>query len=59
MPYPGVGFDPDDEERAEAKPTWGIRNMRERAAGLGGQLHIASASGSGTRVVAEIPLAPE
>jgi signal transduction histidine kinase len=46
----GSGFDP-----AEASGI-GILSMRERAAALGGALHINSAKGHGTVVRAEIPV---
>jgi PAS domain S-box-containing protein len=37
-------------------PTGGLSGMRERAALLGGRLDVESAPGSGTRVIAELPL---
>lgn len=52
----GRGF---DVPAALAGPTAGLGGMRERAQLLGGQLRIASAAGSGTRVTVELPLAPE
>jgi signal transduction histidine kinase len=33
----------------------GLLNMRERAAALGGDLHVTSAAGEGTRVRVTIP----
>jgi len=48
----GIGFNP-----AESFPGHlGLQSMRERAAVLGGVLHIESSSGQGTKVTAEIPL---
>ena len=46
----GRGFDP-----AQNAPGLGLRNMRERAARLHGQLVIASAQGRGTTVEAMLP----
>jgi two-component system sensor histidine kinase UhpB len=54
----GVGFDLGRQERSDVNPTWGLMTMRERAAALGGLVHVASAPGEGTRVVAEIPWKP-
>jgi signal transduction histidine kinase len=34
----------------------GLRNMRERASGLGGKLQIASAKGKGTRLRITFPV---
>jgi len=51
----GVGFDP----ARFATPNglhFGLRGMRERAEGLGGQLEIISAPGQGTCVTALLPL---
>ena len=44
----GHGFDPE----AALKRGYGLRNMRSRAAKLGGALTILSTQGSGTRIVA-------
>jgi signal transduction histidine kinase len=44
---PGVG--PDH---------WGLKNMRERAWGIGGTLRIDTAPGAGTRITAEAPREP-
>jgi PAS domain S-box-containing protein len=49
----GVGFEPN-----LVREGFGLVGMRERAALLGGTLRIDSTRGSGTRVRAEIPLAP-
>jgi signal transduction histidine kinase len=48
----GDGFDP----AATSVGADGLRNMRERMAGIGGQLEIASESGKGTRVELRLPL---
>lgn len=47
----GVGHDPES-----ARTGVGMRSMRERVEGLGGHLHVESAPGSGTTVVAALPL---
>jgi len=49
----GVGFDPDAEKPADRR---GLRNMEERARGLGASLTLESASGRGTQVRVELPL---
>lgn len=49
----GQGFD-----AAAAPPGMGLRNLEERARGLGGRCTVASAPGAGTTVEAEIPLLP-
>lgn len=48
----GIGFDPDQEFPGHL----GLRSMRERIEGLGGQLFIDSELQKGTRVRATIPL---
>ena len=50
----GIGFDPE-AQRAKAKQ--GLRNMMDRARGLGAHLLIDSAVGKGTRVSLDLPLA--
>ena len=54
----GVGFDPLARDANDAKPTWGLTTMRERADALGGRVQVLSAPGEGTRVVADIPREP-
>ncbi|MCS6800825.1 MAG: GAF domain-containing sensor histidine kinase [Chloroflexota bacterium] len=49
----GRGFDPAAPNRVGN----GLRNMRERAAAVGGALQIESAPGAGTRLVVTIPIA--
>jgi signal transduction histidine kinase len=50
----GVGFD-----YASATEGHGLRNMRERAFAVGGQLHVDSVPGSGSRLRFEIPVRSE
>ena len=48
----GGGFDPD-----RARPDgFGLEGMRERVRLLGGKMHVESSEGSGTTLVAEVPL---
>lgn len=49
----GIGFDPDS---LLAGATGGLSGMRERAIILGGRLTIDSAPGTGTLLMAELPL---
>jgi signal transduction histidine kinase len=49
----GVGFDPS---LAEGGGHYGLRGMRERIRKIGGQLHLDSAVGKGTRVTITIPV---
>ena len=49
----GVGF---DAARDEAPRGFGLEHMRERAAGLGGVLDVASNPGGGTTVTFSLPL---
>jgi PAS domain S-box-containing protein len=48
----GQGFDLASARRGR----WGMTTMRERAEAAGGQLHIASSPGEGTRLHARVPL---
>jgi signal transduction histidine kinase len=50
----GVGFD-----YASATEGHGLRNMRERAFAVGGQLHVDPAPGGGSRLRFEIPVRAE
>ncbi|MCW5964102.1 MAG: ATP-binding protein, partial [Bryobacterales bacterium] len=51
----GKGFDPAGIEPGH----FGVAIMKERAARFGGSVHVESAPGAGTTVVAELPLAQE
>ena len=51
----GVGFNPAELGRSEL-PRFGLATMRERAANVGGTLHLESTPGQGTRVVVEVPV---
>jgi signal transduction histidine kinase len=50
----GVGFD-----YASTTDGHGLRNMRERAFAVGGQLHVDSVPGGGSRLRFEIPVRSE
>ncbi len=50
----GVGFDPTKHAEAEER-RWGLLTMCERAEAIGGQCHVESNPGQGTRVTAEVP----
>jgi PAS domain S-box-containing protein len=52
----GTGFDFAHDNVQMTADSGGLSGMQERARLLGGQLQIYSEKGSGTRVVAEIPL---
>lgn len=52
----GVGFDP--RPATDRKDTSGIEGMRERAVLLGGQIKIETRPGSGTQLMAELPVRP-
>jgi signal transduction histidine kinase len=51
----GAGFDPATRDEAGAD---GLRNMRERMAGIGGTLEIQSEPGTGTGVTLRLPFSP-
>jgi signal transduction histidine kinase len=48
----GLGFDPQGEFPGHL----GLRSMRERASGVGGDFEVESAPGKGTRVTLRVPL---
>jgi signal transduction histidine kinase len=50
----GTGFDVADAERR--RPGMGLFTMRERVALAGGQFHIESSTGKGTRITASVPM---
>jgi PAS domain S-box-containing protein len=50
----GKGFDRSALSRSGKQPGWGLVIMNERAESLGGQIHIESKPGKGTRVVLEL-----
>ncbi len=50
----GSGFDLEEGYRKEGH--WGLKNMQERAARIGGKCTISSAPGKGTRVEVRVPL---
>jgi signal transduction histidine kinase len=52
----GVGFTPGEAPQSE-RQHWGIMGMAERATQLEGTLDIESTPGTGTRVLAQLPLA--
>ncbi|HJP88845.1 MAG TPA: GAF domain-containing sensor histidine kinase [Candidatus Limnocylindrales bacterium] len=51
----GAGFDPE-EKRGSGH--FGLANLRDRAAGVGGTLDIQSEPANGTRIIVRLPLAP-
>jgi len=51
----GCGFQVDDQA-ATTRDHWGLRNMRERIARLGGDLSVSSTIGKGTVVTAVSPI---
>jgi len=51
----GAGFEPD---RRRGRGHFGLANLRDRAAGIGGSLTIGSEPGRGTRIIVRLPLVP-
>lgn len=51
----GVGFDVDEEKIAH----YGLRNIKDRVEGLGGQFKIISIKGQGTNVEIKVPIVCE
>ena len=56
----GCGFDPSVPKKGACGPgeRVGLHSMKERVALLGGELVITSESGTGTTLLAEVPLVP-
>ncbi|MDN6664587.1 MAG: sensor histidine kinase [Tetragenococcus koreensis] len=52
----GVGFNPDQKEKAGS---YGLRNIRERIAAIGGTVKVISFKGQGTSIEIKIPLIKE
>ena len=50
-----VGFDPATRL---GSGHFGLANLRDRAAAVGGMLTIESRPGSGTRIIVAVPIAP-
>ena len=53
----GQGFPPPDRSSTPRPPRFGLRGMRERVLGIGGELDIESSEGAGTTVLARLPVA--
>jgi signal transduction histidine kinase len=51
----GVGFDPAQVLNGQ-RQAWGLRGMEERVTLLGGKFYVGSKPGSGTLMLAEVPL---
>jgi signal transduction histidine kinase len=51
----GIGFDPVAHHQLGSRPEWGIINLRERAVSIGGEFHIETAPGKGTKIIVEVP----
>jgi two-component system NarL family sensor kinase len=51
----GVGFDPNEVSKNRKNSKAGVRNMKKRAAVLGGNCSVTSATGKGTIVKLSIP----
>ena len=51
----GCGLDAAVAESGHRPGHWGLPGMRERAAGVGAQFHLASESGKGTEIVVTLP----
>jgi signal transduction histidine kinase len=46
-------------EKIQSRTSWGIIGMRQRTLQIGGRLSISSIQGRGTKVMIEIPIAPQ
>jgi len=51
----GIGLAPEIQRAGGCDGHWGLIGMRERAAGIGGQLRIAGAPGKGTEIAIVVP----
>lgn len=51
----GCGFDPDRRYTSTDRQRWGLIFMRECIRAFGGQLHIESTPGEGTRIGVKVP----
>jgi signal transduction histidine kinase len=51
----GIGFDPDQLQQKQQQ-AWGLRGMEERVTLLGGKFYVGSQPGTGTLVLAEVPV---
>jgi signal transduction histidine kinase len=52
----GCGFDPRGVPAAQGRHGHGLDNMRRRLAELGGECHLTSSVGGGTRIIFRLPL---
>lgn len=52
----GIGFDQTQIGQPEGRHSWGLMTMNERALAAGGECHILSQPGQGTRVIVEVNL---
>ena len=53
----GIGFDSGEVDQEQGlRPRMGLAGLRERAAGLGGELEVESRHGAGTTVRARLPV---
>ncbi len=50
----GLGFEPALSAELSGRHGWGLLSMTERAEAIGGQCHIESRPGRGTRVIVEV-----
>jgi two-component system nitrate/nitrite sensor histidine kinase NarX len=53
----GVGFDPATVISGDGSPRFGLAAMRERAAAVGGALHLDATPGTGTQLSFDLPTA--
>jgi signal transduction histidine kinase len=50
----GKGFDLSSSQRSGKRPGWGHLIMQERAQAIGGQFHVESVPGEGTKILVEV-----